>query len=250
MQRRGLLGVFAFILALVGGVLVFLYVQGADERALANQQPVGVLVVAKDVPAGTSAALLGSFVEIRALPQVAIVPGAVTNLQQLPPQNVASTSLKAGEQVLASRFVPPNSADVTAPVPIPEGLQLVSVQLDPERVAGSQLKAGDKVGVFVSLKAREDGKTDEIAMTDLIANDVLVARVQGAPAQSTSGTTSGSGQSERLPGSSAIVTLAVRAPLAERIVFAQEFGSLWLSLQPPATDPAGIEVVHAGNVLK
>lgn len=86
-------------------------------------------------------------------------------------------------------------------------------------------------------------------MTDLIANDVLVARVQGAPAQTTNATPAPA-QGEKLPGSEVIVTLAVRAPLAERIVFGQEFGSVWLSLQTPTTDAAGIQIIHVGNVLE
>lgn len=249
MQRRGLLGVLAFVLALAGGVLVFFYVQNADARALAAQQPAPVLVVTKEVPAGTTASALSDYAEIRQLPRVAIVSGAVTRLEQLPGSNVASTSLKAGEQVLASRFVPPGSNEVTAPVPIPEGMQLVSVQLSPQQVAGSQLRAGDKVGVFLSIKGRVAGEPDEVDVTDIIANDVLVARVQGAPAQQASNATPAPTRGEALPGSEVIVTVAVKAPLAERIVHGQQFGTLWLSLQTPTTDSAGIEVVHAGNVL-
>lgn len=247
MQRRGLIGVLAFVLALVGGVLIFNYVRGADERALANQQPAPVLVVVKEVPAGTAAANLTDYVVVRELPKVAIVSGSVSTITQLAQENVASTSLKEGEQVLAARFVAPGSSEVTASVPIPEGLQLVSVQLDPQRVVGSRLSAGDKVGVFASAKVRPVGQTEDIEMTDLIANEVLVARVQGAPAQADGATPAP--REETLPGSSVIVTLAVQAPLAERIVFAQEFGHLWLSHQPPGTDSSGSEIIHAGNLF-
>lgn len=246
MKQRGLLAALAFVLAIVGAALVLLHVRGADARAMAGQQPTSVLVVVADVPAGTPGASLSAHVETRQLPAVAIVPGAVERLDQVPQDAVSSTTLRAGEQVLASRFVPRGSAEVAAPVPVPDGLQLLSVQLSPERVAGSRLVAGDKVGVFVSVTLRSDGSAQEVSMTDLVASDVLVARVQGAAAQ---GDGAAASEGEKLPGSDVVVTLAVDSPLAERIVFAKEFGSVWLSQQTPTTDTSGSHPITAGNVL-
>ena len=249
MNRRGLFGVLAFVLALVGAVAIFLYVRGADARALAGQQPAPVLVVTQDVPAGTRAVDLGQYVETRQLPRVAVVSGAVTQVDQLPGDNVASTALRVGEQVLASRFVAPGSNEVAAPVPIPEGLQLVSVQLSPERVVGSRLTAGDQVGVFASMKVREEGKTEDIEVTKLLANDVLVVRVQGAPAQQNNATPAPARAGESLPGSEVIVTLAVNGPLAEKVVFTKEFGSVWLTVQTPTTKDDGGQLVDVAKVL-
>lgn len=258
MNRRGLYGVLAFVLALVGAVGIFLYVRGADARALADQQLTPVLVVTRDVPAGTRAVDLAPYVATQNLPRVAVVDGAVTKVEQLPGDNVASTALRVGEQVLAARFVAPGSNEVAAPVPVPEGFQLISVQLAPQRVVGTRLAAGDKVGVFLTMTQRLDAQGNVAApdkegveqpVTKLIANGVLVARVQGATAPSTTNATPPPTAGEKLPGSEVLVTFAVDTALAERIVFAQENGSLWLSIQTPTTDTSGSRLTRSGNVL-
>ena len=269
MNKRGIFGALALILALIGGALLFFYVSGADQRALATLEPKPVLVVKQEIPAGMRTADLAEYVEVRELPTNAIVPGALAEVGELPAGQVAVTALKQGEQVLAARFVSPDDNQIAASVPIPEGLQLISIQLSPERVAGAQLNAGDKVGVLVSIEAEVDpttapspAATDDAdeeaapagadveaetrAQTSLIANDVLVARVQGAPAQQTPDSTTG----EQLPGNEVIVTLAVDAPLGSKLVFAKEYGSIWLSRQTPTTDSTGAQIVDSGTVLK
>lgn len=249
MQRRGLIGLLAVVLAIVGAVLLVFYVNSADSRAMAGQQPTKVLVVVRDVPLGTTAASLAEYTQVKELPAVAVVAGAVSDTAQLKPDDVSSTILRVGEQVLASRFVVPGSNEVTAPVPIPEGMQLVSIQLEPQRVVGSQLKAGDTVAVFLSMKVKDQkatGNSEEVAVTHILAHQVLVARAQGAVVAN--GQQAGS-QTEQLPGSAVIVTLAVNAPLAEQIVFGQQFGSLWLAKETPTSSTAGTRIVHAGNVF-
>ena len=265
MNKRGIFGALALVLALAGGALLFLYVSGADDRALATLEPVPVLVVSNEIPAGLRTGEMADYVEVRDIPIDAVVPGALTEVGELPEGQVAVTALKPGEQVLAARFVSPDDNQVAASVPIPEGLQLISIQLSPERVAGAQLNAGDKVGIFVSIDVEVEaspapageeptdaGATDGAAEGDtrsktaLIANDVLVARVQGVPAQQPVE----SAGAEQLPGSDVIVTLAVDAPLAGKVVFAKEYGSLWLSRQTPTTDSTGATVVDSGTVLQ
>ncbi|MHA7859780.1 RcpC/CpaB family pilus assembly protein [Tessaracoccus sp. Y36] len=263
MNRRVIFGALALVLALVGGGLLLVYVQGADQRALDSLDPQPVLVVVQDVPAGLSVSELSEYVEVRDIPANAVVAGSFRAVDDLPKDQIALTSLKVGEQVLASRFVARDDNEVAASVPIPEGLQLISVQLSPERVAGAQLNAGDKVGIFASMEVEvegvvsptpaasptTDGEKDERSLTGLIANDVLVARVQGAPAsaQPSGDATAGS---ETLPGSEVIVTLAVDAPLAGKIIFTKEYGALWLTRQTPATDFSKIGVVGAWTVFE
>lgn len=261
MNRRGLIGVLAFVLALAGGVLVFLYVRDADQRALADHEPTQVIVAAREIPAGTPVGSVGPYVERRELPGVAVLPGAITQLSELPADTVASISIGAGEQLVASRFVAPEERTLDAPIEIPEEYQLLSIQLSPERVVGSRLAAGDHVGVFVSLtrieevvRTQPDG-TDrieerDIPLTQTIAHQVLVARVQGVPAAPSDSATADPSRETSLPGQDVIVTLAVDTPLAERIVWAKEYGSIWLSQQQPTTDTDGSELIHAGNMYE
>nr|NLI50864.1 hypothetical protein [Propionibacterium sp.] len=244
MRRRGIIGILASILAVAGVVLLISYAVSADSRAIAGQQPTKVLVVTKDVPVGTAAKALAPFVEVRELPKAAVVAGTVTAVDQLAAENVASTTLKAGEQVLAARFVAPNSDDLTAQIAVPEGLSQLSIQLEPQRVVGSKLKAGDKIGIYVSLQVKgTDANATEVAVTHVLAHGVLVLRTQGATTPTASGT------GDKAPTNDVIVTVAVNSALAERIVFAQEYGKVYLSQEKDAVNTDGTKIVNAGNVF-
>ena len=55
MTRRILTIVLAIVLAIIGTGAVLIYAKGADQRALAGQKAVTVLVATQQIPAGTSA---------------------------------------------------------------------------------------------------------------------------------------------------------------------------------------------------
>jgi pilus assembly protein CpaB len=59
-KSRLLGGIAALVLAVVGAILLFVYVQGAANRAQAGLEPVNVLVVQEAIPAGTKASDLGT----------------------------------------------------------------------------------------------------------------------------------------------------------------------------------------------
>ena len=54
MQSRVLAILIAVVLALVATAALVVYVNGADRRAIAGQEPVQVWVAVKPIPAGTS----------------------------------------------------------------------------------------------------------------------------------------------------------------------------------------------------
>jgi pilus assembly protein CpaB len=248
MRRRTIIGVLAAVLAILGTVLIVTYVQGADARAMANQELTQVLVVTKDIPLGTAAKDLGGSVESRKLPKAAVVAGSAKALSELTQDNVTSTTLKAGEQVLASRFVPPNSDDLTAQVALPAGMQQLSIELAPERVVGSKLKAGDLVGIYMTMKVKDatDATKPEVDVTGVIAHKVLVLRSQGAVPQ----TPATPSASDKIPSSTVIVTLAVDTQLAQRIIFGKELAKVWLTQEKDdSTTPVTLPIT-AGTVYQ
>jgi pilus assembly protein CpaB len=50
------------------------------------------------------------------------------------------------------------------------------------------------------------------------------------------------------PTTSLLVTLALSAADAEKIVFAAEFGSIWLSHEPSTADESGTDIVDGTKV--
>lgn len=244
MKRRIIAASVAILVALISGVLLLSYVTSADQRAMAGMRTEKVLVVTAPVPKGTAGDQLGESVRLRELPAKAIVPGALTSTSGLKGK-LSTSELQVGEQLLASRFAAPVAAkaEITS---VPKGFSEVSVLLDPERAVGSNLSPGDRVGVFVSL----DG--DNKGATHLTLNQVLVTRVQGVTAkqaaQSTdSSSDQGGNSSQPVPDGSLMVTLAVSANDAEQVVFAAEYGHIWLSLENKNSANSGTRLVTGKN---
>jgi pilus assembly protein CpaB len=240
--RRLIAAIAAMLLAGVGAVLLLAYVGTADRRAMAGMETVQVLVVEKPVPEGTPGERLAGLVKTKTLPATAVAPGTLSSLTPIRGR-VATTDLVPGEQLLASRFIDPALLADPNEVKIPKGMQALSIALESQRVLGGELKPGATVGVFVSL-AKEDERP---AQTSLVLHKVLVSKVQhGSPAQQQEGAANGTG----LPEGSLMVTLAVTAPNAEKIVFGAEHGKIWLSLEPANAAVAGTRVVTERSVYR
>ncbi|MEE6274586.1 Flp pilus assembly protein CpaB [Georgenia wangjunii] len=243
MNRRLIAGVVAVVLAGVGAVLVFSYVSGADQRAMAGMEPASVLVVTEPIPEGTPAEMLAELVAAEELPASAVAAGAVSSLDELGGL-VVTTDLQPGEQLLASRFTDPESLTPSSEVDVPDGMHQVSVLLDSQRMLGGHVAPGETVGVFVSM-------TDPIE-TNLVQHKVLVTRVQGGitpvPAESQDDTEGP--VAAPMPEGSVMVTLAVDAPDAEQIVFGAEHGTVWLSLEDAEAPETGTRIVTRENVYE
>ncbi|MBB1021340.1 Flp pilus assembly protein CpaB [Dietzia sp. E1] len=257
MTRRVVAAVAAAILALLGAVLLISYVSNADERAMARMDPVEVLVVAAPIAQGTPAEQIETLVRTEQLPSASVVPGTAGSLAELSGL-VAVTDLQPGEQLLAARFAAPESLEPFGGIPVPEGLHQITIPLDSPRVAGGTVTPGDLVGVFASLEI------DEVAVTHLMLDKILVTRVQGGltPAPSAAADTTSTEEAANDAGSGqdpaaapvheggAMVTLAVNARDAETIVFAAEHGSIWLSIVHPDASADGSRIVNPGNVFQ
>jgi pilus assembly protein CpaB len=96
-------------------------------------------------------------------------------------------------------------------------MKALSLPLDAPRTVGGVVQQGDHVTLYASAPL-PSGNT-----TLTLVPDVQVLRVVGAAV---------SGVGEQT-GSSVLVTLALKPRDAQKVVFAQEFGKVWLSLLPP-----------------
>ena len=243
MRRRILAATAALVLLVAGTVVLLAYVRGADARALAGVRTTEVLVVDQVVPAGTPAADLTALVRTDVLPEKAALAGRVSDLDELAGQ-VATVDLQPGEQLLAARFAAPDSVGTADTVPVPAGLQEVSVLLEPQRAVGGRLAAGDLVGVLVSIG---DGK--DTGRTGAVLHKVLITQVQGAPAaQEAEGDPETASSGSATPTQSLIITMAVTAAQAEAVVYGIEHGSLWLSLESDEAATRDTGVLDAGAI--
>lgn len=240
MKSRLLGGLAALLLAVVGAILLFVYVQGASARAQAGLEPVDVLVVTERVPAGTTSSDLAGKVRSEALPKSAVPEGALANLDQQEGK-VTAVGLEPGEQLLPARLIDPREL-IPGTVPVPEGLEEVTLLLSPERILGGRIEAGDKVTIYTSFEKAEE-------QTGLLFHDVLITAVQKAPSETNN--SSGSGSSEpavEMPTGSAFITFARSDADASKLIFSAEFGKLWLAKQNDATVKSAPPVTTFGGL--
>lgn len=227
---RRFLGIAAGVVAAVIGTIVLMSV--VEDRANdANKEPElgSVLVVKKLIPRQTSVELISSSLEVTQIPIDLIAPGAVASLDQIQSGLVTATELLPGEQLLIERFVDPRVQDRLV---VPEGLQEVTISLPVPRVLGGELIAGDTVGVIASFTVTVDD--EDVPSTAFILHKVLVTSVQFSNNDATAIEQSlGVTQYDvnRYPTDSILVTLAVSSEDAARIVYASEFGTMWLTLE-------------------
>jgi pilus assembly protein CpaB len=198
MQRRLIAAIVAIVLAGLGAILLYNYVAGADARAMQGIQTSKVLVVTTEVPVGTLGSQLGTSVQLRDVPNVAIVSGALTSTDTIN-DLAAISSLPVGQQILPSLFA---KAGTTAAgdVVVPPNLQLVSVLLDPQRMVGNALTPGSRVAIYVTIT------TDTATTNQQILNHVLVTKV----------------------GEDGMLTVALEPRDAQRLILSLESQKVWI----------------------
>lgn len=255
MKSRLVAGATAVVLAIVGAMLVMSYAQGADQRAVKNLEPVGILVVKTAIPAGTPVEAMSASLATEQLPAAAVTASSLKSLDDSKGK-VAAVDLIPGEQLLTERLVEPENLKTQGAVDIPAGLQEVSFQLEPDRVVGGRLAPGDHVGVFVSMDNGGLADKADKETTKLTVRKALVTAVQRAPettpaAQPTptaSATTDP--RDTTLPVGSLMLTVAVSDVDAAKIIFAAEYGKMWLSKEPLDATDGGPRIIQRSEVYK
>jgi pilus assembly protein CpaB len=257
MNRRIVAAFVAAALALGAFVSIFLYVKNADARALNGVAAKDVYVVVNPIAKGTLAENLGTNVQLTQIPAKAVPDQAVYNLADIQ-SRAAAIDLVAGEVLLTTRFVDPTAAAQDA-VPVPKGMEQMSLVVKPEQIRGGDLKAGETIGVVLSVKPTTpqpisipgigpvtiDGDT----ITKQIMNKVLVTRVQG-------GTVAAADATGTSPpaGSSVMITVALTTSDIEKLTWAQSVGqsvgSLLLTVENKDTDDSSSQYTNGKVVLR
>jgi pilus assembly protein CpaB len=249
MQSRVLAILIAVVLALVATAAMVVYVNGADRRAVAGQRPVTVLVARQTIPAGTSGedAQNRKLITVVELPKKGVVSGAVTSLTQLE-QRYAAVDIVKGEQLLQQRWVGAEDVAGRRLLQIPEDSQALSIGLDLTKQVAGFVTPGDKVGLVLSYKEKES--SESVDKTHFLLQGIQVLAV-GATALP-NGSSQGGGRVNQGRGSQNLtaVTLAIPKQHVERVVFAVENGSIYLTLLPPNAEPqANTRGITVSNVI-
>ncbi len=232
MGRKTITLIAAVVVAALGASLVFLYVQGVDDRAQADAQPVQVLTAVAQIEAGESvkdAQAAGKF-ELTEIPGAAVLPGALTDTESIK-DSVATAPVYEGEQIIASRF---GAVGTSSRITIADDQLAISVQLgDPQRVAGF-VSPGSNVAVFAtvggSCGAVEGAAADGGMATRLLLPEVPVIGVGQTGTAATTTTTAPTGEQTVEAVPTTILTLSLDQTDAEKVILASQTSCLAMGL--------------------
>lgn len=232
MGRRLIAVMAAVVIALFGAVAVFAYARGADQRAVAGQQPVPVFVAQKVIPAGTSAgdALRGGLLVETRIPAKALPAGALSKVDDATAKLLALTDIAPGEYVLASRFGTTPMGQKA--LQVPDGQVALAVNLsDPARV-GSFITPGSHIVIYDSYTPGGGSASSNASgpgrETQVLLDDVLVIAVGASSLTPVQGSAQQQGQ-QAAP--SALVTVALPPATAVKLVHGIQTGSLYAGLR-------------------
>lgn len=276
-MRKALGITAALVVAALGTLLLVTYVQNAEERALAGEEIVEVLVVDRPITRGTPAAVLESSVRTERVPVKVFADGGVSDLATLGDQ-VASTDLVPGEQLVSSRFASAEAVLAREAVEIPTGFVAVTLSLSPERAIGGRLVPGDHVAVVASftpfnLNTFEPsglapgeiidpaelfiGSTEEDAArgqtptaTQFILRNVLVANIQIEQLPRATLEDLPEDSPALAPTGNLLVTLAAPPEDIERLIFTAEHGFVWLGTESPPISEPNTDIVTRRNIYR
>jgi pilus assembly protein CpaB len=234
--RRTVILVVAVLVAAVAGVATYGWLNGVQDRAYKDAKLVRVFKVAKDVEKGQSGEDALSSESIRAdrAPQEFRPASALTDINVIRGK-VAITKLSAGQIVVDGMFVNPIVAQVTAAERVPPGQVAVTISVDQVQGVAGLLVPGDIVDLMIS-------KAD---LTQMLYQNVKILFIgqTAAPQQ---------GETQAVvPTTSNLITFAVPAPAAQKIILATkaEGASVYLALVPPDNQPAPVPPVNPGNLF-
>lgn len=273
MRRRTIAIIVAVVLALAAAGIVVWYVSGLREETEAVEQTQTVLVAVEDIPELTTgeAMIENRLVERRQVVVDAVVPGALTSEVALQGK-VLTTRAAKGQQILQSQLGMPEEQSLS--FRIKQGMRAMTLPVDRHVAVGGAIREGDRVDVIATFDG-EDVQEAQLPLgkiltpaeaagiaaatgldleqimspisrlivqqVEVLAMDLLLPELEGS-----GGGVLGAGGARREVPDSPVITLMVTPEDAEKLVFAQEFGSVWFTLVP-AEDTT--EVTTPGHAL-
>jgi pilus assembly protein CpaB len=237
MQNRLLAIMVAIVLAVVSAMALVVYANSADRRAISDQSPVPVYVASSKIEQGETFAEASGKIRVASIPRKALVQNAVRALSQIS-DRVAAVDILPGEQLIEGRWVSREQVEGENLLNVQASYQAVSIQVDATRQVSGFITPGNRINLFVTIAAAGGRKFSRL----LLANTKVLAVGTSAVGASKR---PGSNQS----GSLSTITLEVRDGQVEKVVFAAESGSLYLSLVAPGAKPPAGGESNLGNLF-
>jgi len=232
--------VVALVLGGFAAAAAVSYLDSARTDIVAEGEPIEVLVAQQSLPKGMSAEELieRELIMIEEVPRQFVSADAVSSERVIEGQ-VLADPLAEGEQVMRARFQYPSQAGLS--YTIPDGYVAVSIPNSAVKGVSGLVRPGDHVMILVTFAPGPDStepltrvlleKVRVLATGSRITSEYETSDEDDDSGSALSASRSSSSSNEEIPGT---ITLALPPVDVERIVFAEENGSVWLALHATA----------------
>ncbi len=254
MKARLLGGIAAVILAIFGTVMLVSYVGGADSRAMAGTATADVVVVQKEIAAGTVVSSFGDAVKLKQVPANMVTDGALTDLKGVQ-EKVAAMKLLPGDQLSTARLMEAATYQGSSPVKVPDTMQQLSFSVTADRVVGGQLQPGDDAALYLSYNQGVEPGTADVPATKGTLRKVLVVSMQAvtqgpANAPVSPSTPAPTIAPNTVGATSYVVSVALQPADAIKLVHAAEFGHVWVAKEVSGAVGTSPAPLFKGDVFK
>ena len=221
----------ALVLAAVAAFLVIAYTGDVKKQAKSQQETIGVLKAATDIPAGTSAeeAISSGKLKVEQVVQQDEIPLALHKESELDGTLVSGQPIYEGQQITAAMFAPSSQTSIVSR--IDQTYRAVEIKIGKEAILSWTLRPGDHVDLVGSYTIHSNNGGSDFDVSRIIVRDVEVLQ---AP-EATDATGTKLGQSPNSSGDS--VVLKVPDSVVPKILFTLRGGdfALWFALRPSSS---------------
>lgn len=246
MRTKAIVIVIALVLAGVATALAVNYINSARSEVASSSEPIEVLVAKEDIPRGLAAEELiaKEMIVLEEVPQRYVAADAISSVRAIEGQ-VLNTPLSKGEQVTTARFSVPSAAGLAYSVPSDQ--VAIAIPVDEVRGLSRLVRPGDRIAVFVTLDNAPEDKGGALGeITRLLLPEAKVVAMGGKlTAEQTVQTTEEDqggggafGAANEESDAPRVMTLSVTPQDAEKLIFAEETGSVWVTLLPATAQEA------------
>lgn len=208
--------VFAVAFGLLATLGTALYMNSLRAEIVGSGTPIPVLTAKVEIPAGTPAKDLtaNGMVEEIQTPKRYAALGAIGSLDDYEGR-VMATAVGPGEQLTAAKFRSAEKSELTQRVP--DGKIAVAVPTDEVVGVGVSIQEGDRIVVLATFEPGPGGAD----ITRVLLKDIEVLAASADEVKTGMG---GASMTKKT------LTLAVTPAEAEKLVFAEEKGKIWMGL--------------------
>lgn len=247
-------------LGFIAALLVFLYLQAEQRRLLDWSSPVPVLIATQDIREMTR--IDETMVKQEKVPRKFQQPGALSNLEEVVGQ-VTLVPVMKGEQIVGTKIAS-YGVETGLSIKVPKGMRALTIAVNDVTGVAGLLRPGNYVDLLAIFDKGDERFSEAISMT-LLQNVLVLAvgqkmtgtlqkekdkkRVEpGAEAPPQEPPALAPGEEEKVNN----VTLSLAPSDAQRLVLAQEIGTLSLALRSPleGDKPVALEKLTHEQLLE